>query len=230
MSRAALAWTRIRGSLRSALARSRRPAAPEPSRRITTAEAWDLWREACCDERGGHHWETWKYLGRGCGPMTFTCGCCPATLDVYPAGDRIRLPWGITVPVVTRTCKRCGTEFRQVMTSTTVQEYCSRSHATAARRARNRPERMAAHEARIRAEQEAARSRARLEACTEKGKLRYEDERSAALAAGSHELRYGNRTYPYECPCGSWHLTREPPDARQRAEELKRVLFGSAAS
>jgi hypothetical protein len=221
--------SRIWHRLRSALARFRKPATP-PRQAITTAEAWDLWREASCDERAAHWWKQSKRLGRN-DHATFTCGHCPATIDVYPADDEIRLPWGITVPVVTRTCKLCESEFRQIMTADSApQEGCCKAHSNSVRQKRNRertrPERMAAHEAQLHAAREAAQNHARLAACAEKDKLRYENERAAALAAGSNEVRHGSRTYPYECPCGYWHLTSQPPDAKQRAEALKRALFG----
>lgn len=220
-------------SLRSALARFRKPATPvrQP---ITTAEAWDLWREASCDERAAHWWKTSKPLGRD-DHVTFTCGHCPATMDAYPAGDEIRLPWGITVPVVTRTCKICEAEFRQIMYGDSApQEGCCKAHSNYARVKRNRektrPERMAAHEARVKAEQALTRERYRvkssLAACAERDKKRYENERDASISAGRYEVMFGERRYPYECECGSWHLTKQPRDAQQKADALKRVLFG----
>lgn len=225
------------GFLRSALARFRRPAPAEPPRRpITTAEAWDLWRAASCDERGGHWWKVSKPLGRD-DHTTFTCGHCPATVDVYPVDGEIRTPWGVTAQVVTRVCKFCDIEFRQAKYSdSSPQEYCCKRHSTYAwqkrSRERTRPERMAAHEALLQAQQQTAREGRRrrnsLAACAEKDKVRYEDKRTADLAAGRYEREFGGHRYPYECDCGSWHLTKLPPGAVERAEALKRALFGES--
>jgi hypothetical protein len=208
------AWSRTRRFLRSALARFRKPAAaPEPRRRVTTAEAWDLWRVACCEERGGHAWKMPDQFRREDGReyLAFTCRHCPVTMDTYVADDEIRLPWGGPFPVVTWACKYCGTAFRWVQYGSPAREYCSYRHAGLARAKKIRDQQRS------------------LAACAEKGKLRYEDERTAARAAGRYELRFGGRRYPYECPCGSWHLTTEPPDAREKADALKRILFGELA-
>jgi hypothetical protein len=151
-------------------------------------------------------------------------------VDVYPANGTIRLPWGITVPVITGECEHCGAGFRQIKDTAAEKKYCSQTHAKAASKARTRPARRDAREAELRVAREAAQQAARLAACAEKNKPRYADERSASIHAGTLEIRYARRQYPYECPCGFWHLTTEPPDARERAEALKRTLFREAGT
>jgi hypothetical protein len=57
---------------------------------VTTAEAWDLWREACCLERGGHFWEA-GYLARPCKCCSAVSRVCYVCENWYRApGDRQR--------------------------------------------------------------------------------------------------------------------------------------------
>jgi hypothetical protein len=50
-----------------------------------------------------------------------------------------------------------------------------------------------------------------LRACEARDKKQYESIDEARTAAGWVFLRDGVVTYPYLCPCGWWHVTRQPP-------------------
>jgi hypothetical protein len=67
-----------------------------------------------------------------------------------------------------------------------------------------------------------------LAACTAMNKQAWTDGPAATLAAARYESQFGGHRYPYECPCGVWHLTSQPPDARKRARDIKLILFGEA--
>jgi hypothetical protein len=71
------------------------------------------------------------------------------------------------------------------------------------------------------------RKRRRLAACTARGKTSYPTERDAFGGAAKFERLHGGRIYTYECPCGAWHLTSEPPGADEKAIALKRALFNA---
>jgi hypothetical protein len=114
-------------------------------------------------------------------------------------------------------CERCGTVFcwdeaDEGTLCGVRRRYCSKTCRARAARDRSRKH---------------TRTRRALAACTDKAKHWYEDERDALLAAARYERLHGERRYPYECPCGTWHLTSEPPDHRQKADAIKLALFGS---
>lgn len=103
---------------------------------VTTAEAWDLWREACCDEQGGHWWDVPMRLEHG--HLTLTCERCPVTMEIYPVVDKIRLPWGSVATVRTGVCRLCFTKFRWADLGEQQQAYCSPAHRETAHAKRKR--------------------------------------------------------------------------------------------
>lgn len=79
-----------------------------------------------------------------------------------------------------------------------------------------------------------ARSRQQLRAeqrdsCMQRGKVVFED---ASAAVKSVEAIYKNhdlQMYPYECVCGWWHLSKQPPERKEMERALKRVLFAEGS-
>jgi hypothetical protein len=69
--------------------------------------------------------------------------------------------------------------------------------------------------------------RRQLVLCRRQNKTAYDTELIATATANllRRERRWSG--YPYECACGSWHLTSQPPESRQMAEALKRALSGT---
>jgi len=49
-------------------------------------------------------------------------------------------------------------------------------------------------------------------ACTRAGKILYGTEREARESANRLWSKYGFRQWPYECICGTWHLTSIDPE------------------
>lgn len=50
--------------------------------------------------------------------------------------------------------------------------------------------------------------------CAASGKYQYPDLATAVHAALVSSKRRGTPLRPYECPCGSWHLTKRPGNPR----------------
>lgn len=82
------------------------------------------------------------------------------------------------------------------------QKYCTKSHGTKYR--------------------ERERARAARKRCPRPGKLALNSERSARKEAARKELKYGDKTYVYLCPCGLWHLTLKKPVTNERAYTVLR--------
>jgi hypothetical protein len=104
-------------------------------------------------------------------------------------------------------CERCGTVFcwdgaDEVLVGGPRKRYCDDICAKKASKAR--PHRI----------------KVQLRMCSERPKPGYAT-REAALQAAA-QLQRIPTLHPYECPCGFWHLTSEPPDASWLEGRLRR--------
>jgi hypothetical protein len=96
-------------------------------------------------------------------------------------------------------CERCGTVFcwdgaDEVIIGGPRKRYCSNACQHSAAKARA-----------VRAKHQ---TQVQLQMCRERPKTGYATMESALLAVA--ELRRIPPLYPYECPCGWWHLTSQP--------------------
>ena len=116
-------------------------------------------------------------------------------------------------------CEWCGTVFCWDDADETAlgcgrKQFCSRSCAKRASAARTGLR-----------QRDRARQRERA-ACRRHGKVPYENEAVATKAAGAIFSEFGWNLRPYECSCGSWHLTSQASALREQGKALKRALFG----
>jgi hypothetical protein len=101
--------------------------------------------------------------------------------------------------LVTATCGYCNQKFEP---SVDAQKYCSRKHKKRAREKRHG----------LSPERQAEKHRySELAICQRQAKVPYETITDARIAAGGFMLYEDRVLYPYECACGSWHLTSTPP-------------------
>lgn len=188
-----------------------------------TAEAWDAWRIASCEESGGH---AWRFLPGQDENLSLACSCCPHAETLHPDGGVITLPWGLTIPVVTGACGYCGEEFRRPVTGEQFPAYCRKAHADRAKEKRHkgtvrsgqkaRRERREAREAayliaapRLAAEAAAreAREAAPAVQCPHPEKLAFDTAEDAVGKAGRDSRKHARAYRAYECEAGHWHLT-----------------------
>lgn len=76
----------------------------------------------------------------------------------------------------------------------------------------------------IRARRRWLQKQKQLSACIRRDKKRYPDQQRAAIDADMANYRNNVILYPYECACGWWHLTSEPPEGHAMAQALKAAL------
>ena len=62
-----------------------------------------------------------------------------------------------------------------------------------------------------RAENARAAERRNQSVCKKRGKVPHPSVTKAQAAAARQLAQNGRVLYPYLCPCGSWHLTKQPP-------------------
>jgi hypothetical protein len=189
-------------------------------------DAWDAWRAACCEETG----HAWRFLPDEGGTLPLACDCCPYTVILYPDGDVITLPWGLTLLMVTGVCGHCGEEFRRPVTGEVPPGYCRKAHADRAKEKRvrlgksKRQERREARDAAYRiaaprlaaaeaaaeaaaAEAAEAAEAARLALCPHPGKLTFDTPEDAVARAARESRKYARPRRAYQCAAGHWHLT-----------------------
>jgi hypothetical protein len=108
-------------------------------------------------------------------------------------------------------CEHCGTVFCWdnadiASLGGSRKRFCSKSCKTSASNKRTGVRALSTQAKR--SERRLAR---RLEACRERGKPQYGSETLAKTTALRLYAAKGWMLYPYNCPCGFWHLTSEKP-------------------